>query len=298
MKLFIIFIEFFLLVFFIIMYINLKFEIRYIIKQLSLGKNNCDNLHIKGHDKSIESLAFEINKIYLACNREMASYRRKDDDLKHAISCISHDLRTPLTSILGYIQLIKRNSKLNEKATKYLDIVELRSTSLNILVNDLFELSLIEDPNNKLTLEEFNLESVFGDVLSNFYHDLQKKNLDVSIDIKADNYMLINDKTATFRVISNLMQNLLRYAKSFVSINLYKNNNEIFLKIKNDGNTLSPKEIERLFDKFYKGDESRTKSGTGLGLSIANILMRKMNGHIDCSVNNDVITFFLTFKTY
>lgn len=264
-----------------------KKEIQTIERQLSNG----ENIRVMGSSKDLKNLAIQINKKLLEKEEVIISYRNNEKNLKDAISNISHDLRTPLTSILGYIQIVKKSNI----ADKRLDIIDERSTTLYKLVEELFELSLIDSGNLEVNIEKLNLENTLTNVIVSFYEQINEKNIELNIDIMPDDYTIFSDKVIVERILTNLMQNLIRYTKSFAKIKLYKETKVIKLIIENDGNVLSSNEVEKIFDRFYKADKSRNSRGTGLGLSIVKELCKKINVNIDVSANSNIISFKITF---
>lgn len=264
-----------------------KKEIQTIERQLS----NSENIRVMGSSKDLKNLAIQINKKLLEKEEVIISYRNNEKNLKDAISNISHDLRTPLTSILGYIQIVKKSNI----ADKRLDIIDERSTTLYKLVEELFELSLIDSGNLEVNIEKLNLENTLTNVIVSFYEQINEKNIELNIDIMPDDYTIFSDKVIVERILTNLMQNLIRYTKSFAKIKLYKETKVIKLIIENDGNVLSSNEVEKIFDRFYKADKSRNSRGTGLGLSIVKELCKKINVNIDVSANSNIISFKITF---
>lgn len=237
-------------------------------------------------DKDIEKMAIEINNLidlHALSNIEKKSAER---ELKQAVANISHDLRTPLTSILGYIQLIEKPEVTDEERKEYLAIAKDRAKRLQILVNDFFELSVIESVDHSLKLEKLGLNSIVEEIAINLYDQFNEQHIVPSIKIPQEQMNIIGDESAIKRVIENLVINAIRYSDGNVSITLEKNNTKINLTISNDVKDITEKDVELFFNRFYTADQTRSGKGTGLGLSIAKALMDKMNGKLSAELKD------------
>lgn len=237
-------------------------------------------------DKDIEKMAIEINNLidlHALSNIEKKSAER---ELKQAVANISHDLRTPLTSILGYIQLIEKPEVTDEERKEYLAIAKDRAKRLQILLNDFFELSVIESVDHSLKLEKLGLNSIVEEIAINLYDQFNEQHIVPSIKIPQEQMNIIGDESAIKRVIENLVINAIRYSDGNVSITLEKNNTKINLTISNDVKDITEKDVELFFNRFYTADQTRSGKGTGLGLSIAKALMDKMNGKLSAELKD------------
>lgn len=237
-------------------------------------------------DKDIEKLTIEINNLidlHTLSNIEKKSAER---ELKQAIANISHDLRTPLTSILGYIQLIEKPEVTDEERKEYLAIAKDRAKRLQILLNDFFELSVIESVDHSLKLGKLGLNSIVEEIVINLYDKFNEQQIVPSIKIPQEQMNIIGDESAVKRVIENLVINAIRYSDGNVSITLERNNTKINLTISNDVKDITEKDVELFFNRFYTADQTRSGKGTGLGLPIAKALMDKMNGKLSAELKD------------
>ena len=237
-------------------------------------------------DKDIEKMTIEINNLidlHALSNIEKKSAER---ELKQAIANISHDLRTPLTSILGYIQLIQKPEVTDEERKEYLAIAKDRAKRLQILLNDFFELSVIESVDHSLKLGKLGLNSIVEEIVINLYDKFNEQQIVPSIKIPQEQMNIIGDESAIKRVIENLVINAIRYSDGNVSITLERNNTKINLTISNDVKDITEKDVELFFNRFYTADQTRSGKGTGLGLSIAKALMDKMNGKLSAELKD------------
>lgn len=237
-------------------------------------------------DKDIEKMTIEINNLidlHALSNIEKKSAER---ELKQAIANISHDLRTPLTSILGYIQLIEKPEVTDEERKEYLAIAKDRAKRLQILLNDFFELSVIESVDHSLKLGKLGLNSIVEEIVINLYDKFNEQQIVPSIKIPQEQMNIIGDESAIKRVIENLVINAIRYSDGNVSITLERNNTKINLTISNDVKDITEKDVGLFFNRFYTADQTRSGKGTGLGLSIAKALMDKMNGKLSAELKD------------
>ena len=237
-------------------------------------------------DKDIEKMTIEINNLidlHALSNIEKKSAER---ELKQAIANISHDLRTPLTSILGYIQLIEKPEVTDEERKEYLAIAKDRAKRLQILLNDFFELSVIESVDHSLKLGKLGLNSIVEEIVINLYDKFNEQQIVPSIKIPQEQMNIIGDESAIKRVIENLVINAIRYSDGNVSITLERNSTKINLTISNDVKDITEKDVELFFNRFYTADQTRSGKGTGLGLSIAKALMDKMNGKLSAELKD------------
>src|SRR5699024_7342968 len=231
-------------------------------------------------DKDIENLGLEINKLmdlYVTENRKRVHFEQKQ---QQAIANMSHDLRTPLTSILGYIQMAKATDISDEEREELLAVAKSRAKRLETLLNDFFDLSVIESADYHLTSDQINMRNVTIDVLINFYDRFKEKSMEPTIHMPEHDVIIISDESAVTRVIENLISNAISHSVGNIIISLEEKDSMARLTVRNDTRLLTEKDVNRMFDRFYMADQSRLGNSTGLGLSIVKSFMEKMNGKI------------------
>lgn len=276
----------------------IKKQVKSITNQLKdINENNIDkNITIGLINPEIEELTKVINDTVKMRKQCDASKVKFQNELKQTIANMSHDLRTPLTSIKGYIQFLKLDNISDEEKKEYLSIAEQRTKSLESLLNDFYELSLIESLDYELSLEKINITSVLQEELLGKYSDFINRDLQPNIQILNENIYIIAEKKSLERIIENLLSNAIKYAKDNVSINLEIQKNKVLFKIANTVENLSFEDVEKIFDRFYMADKTRSGNGTGLGLSIVKGLVEKMNGRITADMNEGVLSICCEFK--
>ncbi|SIQ08008.1 Signal transduction histidine kinase [Peribacillus simplex] len=243
-------------------------------------------LDIEYFDRDIERLAVEINGYFDSMIEMKVEQKRTEETLKQAIANMSHDLRTPLTSILGYIQLLEDEHLTLKERAEYIGIVKRRTKRLQDLLNEFFELSIVESMDHELQFQTFHLNQSIWEVLMNYYDAFHERHLQVDIDMPDEEIMLYADPAAVKRVVENLVSNVLKHASGSVEISLKEESSSIVFTIRNKTDVMTEQDVERIFDRFYTGDTARNKKGAGLGLSIAKSLMNKMDGELFASLKN------------
>ena len=272
----------FIIILSIVMCIKLfayKRQIRYITDQIREFKERKTNKKINTEikDKNIEELAYEINEYLELYKKKEQEKIVFENTLKQGIANMSHDLRTPLTSIIGYLKLLQ-NDEIDKKEA--LDILKDKTNKLNVLINDFFELASIESEDYELDMTKVNLTNVLNDEILSLYEAFQSKGFEPNINILDKPIFIIGDKDSLERIIDNLLSNTLKYAEKDIEINLKESNDKVILKISNICTSIDEKDVLHMFDRFYVADKVRKEQGIGLGLSIVKSLMEKMDGII------------------
>lgn len=263
------------------------------INQL-LQKNR--KLNLVYWDRDIERLAKEINDQIDLTKLANAEKKRTENELKQAVANISHDIRTPMTSILGYVQLLELEEITTEDKANYTAIIKNGALRLKVLLEDFFELSIVESPEYPLKIEQLKLNNLLLEVLVGFYEEFHKKGIEPIVHIPDQEIQLNADISAVKRVIENLLINAIRHSKGNVELRLVKLSSSIQLTISNLAPQLKESDIPHLFDRFYKVDQTRKGKGTGLGLSISKSLMTKMNGSLKAELREQQLIITCEWK--
>ncbi|MCP3029493.1 sensor histidine kinase KdpD [Halobacillus sp. A5] len=276
----------------------LKRELKRAARQLSELNNEVTSkkIDISYYDKEVEQLAVEINKQIDLTQKAEAEKRSSENELKQAISYISHDIRTPATSILGYIQFLESDEITKEVKQEYTGIIKANAQRLKTLLEEFFELSVIDQIDYPLKLEEINLNSLTLEVLLGFYEEFHQKNLEPAIHIPDHGFLLTTDPSAVKRVLENLIVNAIRHSTGHVSVELKQVDQSVQLIVRNTVKDLKEQDVQHLFDRFYKADHTRAEKGTGLGLPIAKSLMEKMNGSLSAELKENQLLMTCEWK--
>lgn len=255
-------------------------------------KMNADTntlIDISSRDKDMRALAADLNKQLAALRENQLRYTRGDLELKTAITGISHDLRTPLTAICGYLDLLERE-ELSEKSRKYLATVRERTAAMTALTEELFKYSVIISESEDYQTEEVVLNSVLEDSIMGFYAALCEKGIEPTVHITEKQIVRKLNRADLSRIFGNIMSNALKYSDGDLRISLDEDGVICF---ENTASALDGIDVQRLFDRFYTVETART--GTGLGLSIARTLAEKMGGTISADYSDNVLGIRVCF---
>lgn len=292
----------FMLIVILILVVALYFSLRKSIKgvtnslsHINSTKTNSKVL-ISSTDNEVRALAMEINKSLEEKNHTEEKYKRMDHELRQAIANISHDLRTPLTSIMGYMQLIEDESLPQAERKEYINIVKQRSKALQMLIGGFYDLSRLEAKEYKFELKTLNLYNILGDITVSYYNDFVNNGIEPDINLDENIKPIIGDENAVRRIFSNLIQNILKYGKNNVSISLKQSNGYISTIFKNDAPDLNDKDAAHLFERFFTGDRARTGKSTGLGLAIAKQLVEQMGHKIEAKLEEGSLSIEIRWK--
>lgn len=244
----------------------------------------------------------ELGELATSFN-EMASELGKVEELRqNIISNISHDLRSPLTSIKGFIQAMLDGTIEGEKGKKYLEITLNETERLTKLTNDILEISKMQGGQIKLNKEKFNINSLIINELDKFEDRIDSKGIDVDIRLLEDNYMVFADQNEINRVVYNLLDNAVKFVKpnGLIGIKMEKKKNKITVSITNSTDPISREELKHIWDRFNKLDVSRGKdvTGFGLGLSIVREILKAHGEDIEVLTHEgEYIEFIFTLST-
>ena len=260
----------------IIKIISLKRAVKEIEESLSEKLTTDTNtlIDISSNDKRIRSLAGTLNRELAVFRKEKLRYMNGNNELKNSVTNISHDLRTPLTAICEYIELLEREEKTKE-AEKYLDIIKKRAEFMVKLTEELFGYSVIMSEDGGKTTSYTDVKNVLEESIASFYEVLMARNIVPVINLTKEKVIRKTDPHALSRVFSNLLNNAVKYSDGDLEISLFENGEIVFA---NTASKLDVVEVEKLFDRFYTVETA--KNSTGLGLSIAKTLTEQMRGEI------------------
>lgn len=224
-------------------------------------------------NSSITDLASNINECLKVEEKLRLKVVTEEENFKDMIANISHDIRTPLTAIKGYLQLIEK-SNLNREQLEKLEVAIKHTKELGRLIDNFFEYTYLYDSNSKVELVKINLTNQVMECFAQAFFMLEERNLSIDISDKMEYVMA--DKETLSRIIQNLIRNCTSYAKSEIKVHFSYEDNKVVMHFINDVYEDNQINVDRLFDRFYVSDKSRKT--TGLGLSIVKLLVEKING--------------------
>ena len=258
------------------------------------AKHKIDTAGMHGYNlnlaEAVNSIGDGIDK---AVSTSMKDERMKAD----LITNVSHDIKTPLTSIINYVDLLKRANIEDETARGYIDILEQKSLRLKALTNDLVEISKISSGNITLELVNLNMVEMINQVTGEFDERFKEKSLIPILNLPKEDVVIHADGQALYRILENLYINIYKYALrgTRVYIDLATNENKALLTIRNISAEPVKLDSAMLTERFIRGDISRGTEGSGLGLSIAKSLAEAQNGRLDLSLDGDLFKVVVSF---
>lgn len=262
-------------------------------------KNNQaqQNLCLTYPEKQLELLAAEINDAIGMYYEAQAGYQQNVRDIRKEITNLSHDLRTPLTSILGYMELMNPE-ELNEEQQKIVEVVKRRGNQLNDLIEQLYEYARLENQEYALRLEKLDLYRIVKEHVLEAYLDFEKAGIELQIQLpkEAKPLFIQGDRKGMERVLENLTSNTVKYCGSQAVISLKEEASKVVIMYQTPRGELSEFDVAHLFERFYKKDTARVEhQSSGLGLTIAKLLVEQMGGTIYAKTDQDSLFLILNF---
>ena len=246
-------------------------------------------ISVSSGDRYVRHLASEIAKQLTELRRQRRQYISGDRELKEAVTNISHDLRTPLTAICGYLELLETEG-MTDNTRRYLEQISNRTEALKALTEELFRYSVISSVSD-LSYEKVNVGRVLEDTLISFYGAFEQKNITPNISLPDGVIIRSLDKSALSRIFGNIISNAVKYSDGDFTV-IMTDTGEITFS--NTASELSSVDVGKLFDRFYTVDSAR--KSTGLGLSIAKLLTERMGGCISADYKGNTLSIMLSFK--
>ncbi len=265
-------------------------RIRHIIKELRMKEETdsrilLDSVSAEG-DLSV--LVSVLNRLLAAGREREEALRREARSYRESITSISHDIRTPLTSAKGYVQLMGDPAVTEEKRREYAEIVAQRLDALNALLDQLFLYARLQAKELPLKKERINAANLLAETVSMFYDDFVKKGCEPEIRLPKEPCLITGDREASSRIVENLVKNALVHGCGDYCFSLEKEENRAVLRVSNRTMSIEPRDVERVFDRFYTTDTSRSQKNTGLGLSIVKALAEQMGGEVQAGLEGEV----------
>ena len=246
---------------------------------------------VSSSDKHVRLLASEIAKQLAELRRQRRQYINGDRELKEAVTNISHDLRTPLTAICGYLELLEAE-EMTDNTRRYVEQISNRTEALKALTEELFRYSVISSVSD-LNYEPVNLCGVLEDTLISFYGAFEQKSITPNISLPEGAIIRSLDKSALSRIFGNIISNAIKYSDGDFAVTM---TDEGEITFSNTASELSSVDVGKLFDRFYTVDSAR--KSTGLGLSIAKLLTERMGGRISADYRENRLFLTCFFSAY
>lgn len=265
------------------------------VKEMAKG-NLAYRIKLKGQDE-IASLTGNINHMAEELVMKIEKERKAEKQKNELITNVSHDLRTPLTSIMGYLSLLRDGKYENDQQHKeYIKVAFSKSEQLKNLIDDLFEYTKLTDENFVLHLQEVCINKLLDQLIEELVPHLEERGLSILKNFPAEDVYAVADSEQTVRLFDNLLMNAIKYSieDSEIQVSLQREQDNLKLSIANHSEEFSKEEMDNLFERFYKKDRSRSRvEGSGLGLSIAKSIAELQGGEIQAEYEDGVVQFHI-----
>ena len=260
-------------------------RLRQYIETLQEGDTSI-TVPIEFQTPEVGKLVGEINLLVDKYRSIVSQLRRKDETIKETITNLAHDVRTPLTSIEGYAKILKNSGSLSEKDLAAVDTILERSDTLRRLLNQLFDFARLESDSFEYHESVIDMNAILRKTAVSFYSNFEAKGEEPDIQIAEEEFKVMGDPDAVTRVFSNIIFNALVHGKTNYSIASWQEPEAYAFCFRNDAGDIASEDLDRLFDRFFTTDKSRSKKTTGLGLAIAKKIVTHMGGEIKAELKD------------
>lgn len=263
-------------------------QVKDICRQLAfLMKHDSNMLINREFDMGgIGTLSDRLNELLELRRKEKQQYQEKETLIADTYTNLSHDIRTPLTSLDGYFQLMEECENVEDQK-RYLGIIHERIHSLNEMLEELFTFTKLKNESYNLELTPCCINRIMKETVFSYYDDWVRMEIQPDIQITEEQLYIHGNRQGLRRVIQNVIKNGLDHGEKKISIELERNQNQAVLRISNQVTYPEQINIDHVFERFYKADVSRSKTSTGLGLSIAKELVSRMDGEIEAKIEKE-----------
>lgn len=280
-------------------YLSLLGGLRQICKDIleiehKIGENTI--LHLPYPNKTLQDLLSAFNKVLDQIRVERWGYETREKELQYRIESISHDLRTPLTVILGYLKLYQTKDADTHEIKETFSFIEKKATIMKNLINRIYDFSRIQAGDWTPNFKPLDITRFSKEFFLSHYKILEEAGLNLNIEIPDSSITLSSDPEALERIFLNLFQNASRYASSFFQLSLEKRENHVFLTFLNDSKDLTEEDCSHFFERFFVADKARSTESTGLGLTIAKLLASEIGGELSLSTSSTEKGLILSFE--
>lgn len=271
-------------------------EIKNAINEIYIGNTEV-HLDEKRYKGSLNSMAIQVNDIAGGLSNAIQEKLKSERLKTELITNVSHDIKTPLTSIINYVDLLKKEKMPNKQAEEYLNILDNKSQRLKRLTEDLVEASKASSGNIKLNIERLNVNELLKQVSGEFEDKFKSRNLEEVMSLPEKNVYINADSRYMYRILENMYSNISKYAmdNTRVYIDVIPNNNRITIQMKNISKEKLNISTEELMQRFVRGDSARNTEGSGLGLSIATSLTTLQGGTFNIYLDGDLYKVIIEF---
>ena len=272
-------------------------QVKDICRQLAFLMKHDSNMliHREFGLGGIGMLSDRLNDLLELRRKEKQYYQEKETLIADTYTNLSHDIRTPLTSLDGYFQLMEACENVEEQR-RYLNIIHERIHSLNEMLEELFMFTKLKNESYRLELTSCCINRILKETVFSYYDEWVRREIQPDIQITEEQLYIDGNKQGLSRIIQNVIKNGLDHGEKKIRIVLKREQNQAVLRISNQVIDSEQIDIEHVFDRFYKADAARSKTSTGLGLSIAREFVRRMNGEIGAKIEENEFIVEMRFN--
>ena len=245
----------------------------------------------------VAPLAYEINEIVLSYESRLTAYRQTDETNRQLMTSLSHDVRTPLTTLIGYLDAAHKGSVTGTERDNYIETARRKAHDLKEYIDVLFDWFKLNSNEFAMKIDTVEAAELTRDILIDWIPIFEDKQIEYSIDIPDQPFRVMLDPDGYMRILNNLIQNIVTHSRADkIELTLSKQNENIKILLADNGIGIEKEDLEHIFERLYKCDKGRSEKGSGLGLSIVHQLVDKMNGTITAeSVQGNGTIFTLLF---
>lgn len=271
-------------------------QVEKICRQLQFVREHRTNMKLSADELlgGIEKLVDEINLILYETQEKQRMAQEHETAIHETITNLSHDIRTPLTSLDGYFQLLTESDSGEERA-RYSEVIRKRIAALRGILEELFTYAKLQDKEYQPALEQIEINQIVYDVVFSFYEDCKARGMEPQVDICEERVSICGDGAVIARMLQNIIKNSLEHGKKDVQIRLKLMEEQVIFSCANDVENAENIDLNRVFDRFYKADASRSVSSTGLGLAIAKGLAEKIGAQIRAELAEGMFVVTVVF---
>lgn len=248
---------------------------------VDIKKGNWNRRILVNENDITKTICYSINDIAMKSQTQLIQLKQSEQAYKRLMTSLSHDVRTPLTSLVGYLEAVQKKFVTGKEKEEYLEIALNKAHHLKGFVEVLFDWVKLDAKEQVFKLEEQDINEFTRDILVNWIPTFEEEHFEYKIDISDKECFIRLDPNAYIRIVNNLIQNVIAHSEGTrIDLQISENEQNVMVQVSDNGKGISPKDLPHIFDRLYQSDESRSTNGNGLGLAIARELVHLHKGTI------------------